>query len=1148
MDSRFSFFLYASIITMVSLLIGLVANHQIVASHNQTLLSDLQINLNEAQIKLGNDFASFKQDIGFLYTTPPISGLARSKTTGIDPLDGTTSALWKARLEKIFMGFMQHNRAYFQLRVIDNEGMELIRVERLDNHITARAVNDLQNKSTRYYFTETSQLSEEQLFVSTIDLNRENGELEFPYRPTLRLARPIFAEDNTFFGIIIANIDVSYFISELDDLITSKYDLLLTDIDGFFIKHPDDNLRFSRDLAPTLDFTSYYKVTPTEPAELKHYRGGEQLYWGVDEKLTVSGFSQGSELHLYLLFSDTVYKQELNKIRLQFFIALGGIWASVLLVLYFLSNNNKRLAGLLKIAEEAQSAVNVADDAIITVNDSGNINSINNAFETMFLVHRNECIDESITTVFSRFGCNEFRDRFESGTIDKLCQFEWLWKRDGAADKWLKTKIQPVINSTSEAAYAIVTSDITAEKLATAEIEQSNLRLEATVNERTQELKTARDKALEVSDLKTNFISTISHEMRTPLNGIVGAVSLLKAQSLNTQQGELVRMAENSVDALRRLINDVLDLSKIEAGKLEFQHRNFNPEALLESIASTMSVVANQKSLGFYIDTADLNLSMINSDPHRLTQVLTNLLNNAIKFTDNGYVLIKAWSHCEGDIANLCIDITDTGTGIAEKNLDKLFKAFSQANENIAAKYGGTGLGLSICKELIDMLGGTISVISTIDKGSTFHIELPVLKWEEKSQDGQHRLSNQTVGILINDEPLASLVTRLILSHGGKPLAISDIKAAENLSSLSLLLVECEHENFAQTIDDFKALVTKHQRSIRLIVISSEPVSANELPEGAINLLKPLYRSLFLSCVLDSRQAALSNSSEPKIGIERRSTDLGLPEKNQNAHVLSCRALVVDDNEINTQVARFILEPHNVKVSVVDNGQKAIQHLASSETTYDVILMDCNMPVMNGYDATRAIRGGSAGEYYKTIPIIAMTANAMKGENEKCIDAGMNDYITKPVEPSLLIRKVSQLVTTSKVTSDNKVPVNVDKPTAKEPLSPLTIWKKEEALVRLGGREPLLAQLLVLFVKGAEQKFETIRHALEQEDREKLRFAAHALKGNAGDVGAEALHTVLTELEHKALDAPFDSLTKLADSAQALLSRTLQEFNDYLRS
>ena len=204
------------------------------------------------------------------------------------------------------------------------------------------------------------------------------------------------------------------------------------------------------------------------------------------------------------------------------------------------------------------------------------------------------------------------------------------------------------------------------------------------------------------------------------------------------------------------------------------------------------------------------------------------------------------------------------------------------------------------------------------------------------------------------------------------------------------------------------------------------------------------------------------------------------------------------------------------------------------------------MPVMNGYDATRAIRAGSAGVTYQSIPIIAMTANAMKGESEKCMAAGMNDYITKPVEPSLLIRKISQHIPTGTETQDESEPVKVD--TSENEFVTAPLWKKDDALIRLGGREPLLAQLLALFVKGAEQKFEAIQDAFTAQDREKLRFSAHALKGNSGDVGAEALHKTLAELEQQAPDAPFDTLKLLVESSQTLLNETLQIFYDYLQS
>ena len=1147
MDSRFSFSLYSSIITLVSLVIVYFVNQQIVVSNNETLLTDLKINLSEVEVRLENEFASFREDIGFLYTTPPISGLTRAQDTGVDPLDGTTTALWKSRLEKIFTGFMQHNRNYFQLRIIDSKGEEFIRVERVDNLITARDANDLQNKSNRDYFIQASALADGQLFVSTIDLNRENGQLEFPYRPTLRLARPIFGEDNRFFGIIIVNIDVSYLLDELDNLVTNKYNILLTDNDGYFIKHPEEKLQFSRDLAPSLNFSGYYSVASESDSPIKRYQTANQIFWGLDNEITVSGRSHGSELHPYIMLSDDIYKAELNKVRVQIFSALGGIWAAALLGLFLLSHTNKRLANLLKIAEEAQSAVNAADDAILTVNHQGHINTVNNAFENIFLVHRNECLGKSITELYAGFGCDELQHRFSTGALEELQIFEWKFKREGAPDKWLKTKILPVKNSKSEAAFAIVTGDITVEKQASTEIEQNNRRLEAIVNKRTLELKSARDKALEVSDLKSNFISTISHEMRTPLNGIVGAVSLLKNQTLNSQQIELVQMAENSVDALRRLINDVLDLSKIEAGKLEFQHRNFNPEALVESIASTMSVVAGEKALGFYIDTVDLNVSMINSDPHRLTQVLTNLLNNAIKFTDQGYVLIKAWDKVEDGNCWIYLEVTDTGTGIAENHLDRLFKAFSQADEGIAAKYGGTGLGLSICKELVDLLGGKISVDSTKGKGSTFHVALPVFQWEEKSPDGMARLNNQTVGMLINQSPLHSIVKRLIESHGGTPLWITGDSMENDWAKLTMLMAEYNHNDFSQLITTYHTVVEKLQRNIKLIVISSKPLNDKELPQHTVNMVEPVNRSAFLSSVLDSRGSTPSLPWQSEM-IERRCSDMPFADETKTIDSLNCRILVVDDNEINTQVARFILEPHNIKVAVVENGEKAIQHLSSAKDTFDIILMDCNMPVMNGYEATRAIRAGRAGEHYGNIPIIAMTANAMKGESEKCMAAGMTDYITKPVEPSLLIRKISQHIPDNKDKISTPTSLEADNTPPAMETDKMRIWNKDEALVRLGGREALLVQLLHLFIKGAEQKLAAMQLALEEQDREKLRFTAHALKGNAGDVGAEALHRHLAELENRAPEAPFDSLKTMMQTSESLLTETLEIFEDFLQS
>ena len=262
---------YSLIATSIIIVVAMIADHNITASYNQTVVEDLQINQREVQALIKNEYASYQNDIYFLHSTPPISGLTRAnRNGGLDPLDNTTTAQWQNRLTNIFLGFVENNPAYFQLRLLDHQGNETIRVERKNAKVSAVNDNELQNKSDRYYYTSTKALTKKQLFVSNIDLNREYNRIAFPHQPTLRMALPIFSE-RQFFGILVANIDVSALLGELDVLVGEHLDIVLTDYEHYFIKHPQAGLVFSRDLAPERMFSSEYRVITAEISGLKRY-------------------------------------------------------------------------------------------------------------------------------------------------------------------------------------------------------------------------------------------------------------------------------------------------------------------------------------------------------------------------------------------------------------------------------------------------------------------------------------------------------------------------------------------------------------------------------------------------------------------------------------------------------------------------------------------------------------------------------------------------------------------------------------------------------------------------------------------------------------------------------------------------------------
>ena len=1124
---------YSLAAAFIIIVVAMIADHYITASYNKSVVEDVQINLREVEALIKNEYASYRDDIFFLYSTPPISGLTRAANNdGLDPLDNTTTVQWQNRLTNIFRGFVENNRAYYQLRLLDQQGNETIRVERKNGKVSAANENYLQDKGDRYYFINTKMLAEEQLFVSNIDLNREYGRIAFPHQPTLRLALPIFS-DGQFFGVLIANIDVSELLDELDVLIGEHLDIVLTDYEQYFVKHPQAELKFSRDLAPERIFSSEYRVDPAEIGGLKRFTnpGAGTSALGASKDIFVAADETGL-LHIYLLVNDDYYLSQLTSRRLESMAGLGAVLVFSVFALQYLSSNNQRLSKLLATAEEAKAAVDVAEDAVITVSNDWRINTYNQSFERMFLLEKQQVREQKFTDLLRQLGAVEVAESLELHLGTGVNGVEWHRQGSGGISKWYHCKVNKIDNSQAEAVYAIVIRDITVEKESLISVAETNRQLEEQVEQRTEELKKARDEALELSQLKTNFISTISHEMRTPLNGIVGATTLLRGETLTPKQSQLLTMAESSVDNLKRLINDILDLSKIEAGKLELDFQNFNPEALIESITSTMSVVANQKGLGFYIDTSELNFTLVYSDPHRLTQVINNVLNNAIKFTSEGYVLLTSRSVVEHNNASLVFEITDTGKGIPPAQQGKLFTAFSQADETIAASYGGTGLGLSICREILSLLNGSISVESEEQAGSTFTIKVPLELWQVREEEP--RLADCNAGLLIESEPLEGVLQHLLVCNGAEPMVYHRMLSLAEVQSCTYLLVEQSSSYYGAFAHYWRQWVAEQQTLPSLFVIAKSASDADHsLPQTTV-LVQPLYRSVFLSNVIDSR--AKQSSLSIQNSDSRRSSDVRSDHSTAAVDISAQHILIVDDNEINRQVAQFILEPYGPTVLSAVNGAEAIEQLRHNPDI-NLVLMDCNMPVLNGYDATRAIRDGQAGEGHRDIPVIAMTANALKGESEKCYEAGMNNYLTKPIDAGEFIEKITGCLSLAKV---DKVPNQ----THVEPTQ--AIWQCEEALVRLDNNKALLKKLLSLFINESHEKRETLAMAIAAEDREKVRFTAHAFKGNAADVGADALKEMLNELEYQAKTATKNEMQVVYERIVLQLPLLIAQFEQFI--
>ena len=518
------------------------------------------------------------------------------------------------------------------------------------------------------------------------------------------------------------------------------------------------------------------------------------------------------------------------------------------------------------------------------------------------------------------------------------------------------------------------------------------------------ELKQAREKELEeTSKSKSEFLANMSHELRTPMNGVLGMLNLLSKTDLDSSQTDCVDTAVSSGKNLLSLINDILDFSKIEAGRLDFESIDFNLLSLVEDTCSALATQAHSKDLELVTDL-DLSIPlMVNGDPTRTRQVLTNLMGNAIKFTTEGEIIVRT-KYTDPAKGLVTFEVHDSGVGISASAIESIFESFAQADGSTTRRFGGTGLGLTISKQLVEGLGGEIVVTSVPNKGSTFAFTIPFSACDEVAEP---KVYNKLVGANVvllegNKTSRASLHNCLKLLGANVSSYDTGVKGLKHLAKYSkkvdALLVSGKLTDMTGL--DFVGSISKEReyddiKVMSLVYMSSQShgLLANDNARVGAHLSKPVR--------LESLHSILSDLISGD--ITGQLTDKKATESADSEQVCGGKVLVVEDNEINQMVALGMLESLGYEVDTADNGILALEAL--EDEVYDVILMDCQMPEMDGYEATRRIRTHE-NRAVASIPIIALTANAMSGDAEKCIAAGMDDYLSKPFEPELFEKKL----------------------------------------------------------------------------------------------------------------------------------------------
>ena len=1066
-------------------------------------------------------------------------------------------------MQDAFFSLMSRNPIYDKVRWIDERGMEQVRVNNRRGRPIVVPRNELQAKEDRYFFTDTMLLNQGEIYISPLDLNMDDGRIEIPYKPTIRVSSPVFDELGKPRGILIINIMAKSMVVFFVHSAGPAFDWLMlvifvgfckktqTALDewGFMFqreatlatRHPQVWEAITRQKKGQVRFDdglwtwSSVLLTPIQDTRLSH-----NIHWKVISHLPMEKLST---------VENNVWSAKIASASVILLLFAIGIWRLIQArTERALAEKEAALArGEAESAtrlQEAQACFRILFEAnasgLLVVDAEGKIVMANPAFESLFGYQVSEVVNRPVEILlpekFRSRHARQRKDYLQNPTTRAMGKGRDLYgtRKNGSIFP-IEIGLSPYRSDNQLFVVATIV-DISERKRIQDALLQMNETLERNVAERTAELQAAKQEAERLASVKGNFLANMSHEIRTPMNAILGLAYLLEKADLGTDELNLVKKIRIAGRSLLGIINDILDFSKIESGRLEIEHAPFRLSDVLDNVATLMSSIEYSNKVELIMGPAPEGIEFLRGDALRLEQILVNLTSNALKFTQQGSVTISVIKLPPKDGRDyLRFSVRDTGIGIPIEKQAEIFNAFSQEDTSTTRRFGGTGLGLTICRHLVQMMGGELGVNSEFGIGSEFWLMLPI-ELVEPQEYVHPSIAFQNV-LIADDHPVArEMLAATVRSLGWTPEVVESgeeaiervIERARNNKLPDILLLDwCMPGvngleagiRIKQGLGDIAdapiiVIATAHDRDALL----REP---NVAIADAV-LHKPITASSLYNAVSDAKQLRQGEKS-----IHHNNTKPS--EKRLNGLSL----LLVDDSEINRDMARRILEAEGAAVYLAEDGQAALQWLRLNPDLVDVVLMDIQMPLMDGYEATRQIREVLD---LTQLPIVALTAGAFKNQQAAALNAGMNGFIAKPFDVEELIAYLQQYITGLQVTADSK---NEPIASAKEGDSQLPMIDRDRGLNNWGDAATYY-RYLQKFAESHGHDGDEIAKMIAQGERESALALAHKLKGTAGNLALIQVWKLAEKIESKLLEEGA-TIVESIQQLQPLLNDTLRE-------